>query len=70
MYNVRLSPWGANGEQKAAKRSTGGLRGSMVSVKCDFRLECFSTLMVFFIPMLWLLFCVFSAKNKQMKQVH
>ena len=48
MYNVRLSPCGENGDQKATKCSTGGPGGSMVSVKCDFRLECFSTLMVFF----------------------
>ena len=48
MYNVRLSPCGANGDQKAAKCCTGGLGGSMVSVKCDFRLEYFSTLMVFY----------------------
>ena len=52
MYNIHLSPWGANDDQKAAKCSTGGLEGSMVSVKSDFRLECFSTLMVFFIPIL------------------
>ena len=39
MYNVRLSPWEANGYQKATKCSPGGLGGSMVSVKCDFRLE-------------------------------
>ena len=55
MYNVRLSPWGANGDQKAAKCHTGGLGGCMVSAKCDFRLECFSTFMVFFTPILWLL---------------
>ena len=46
MYNVRLSPWGAIGDQKVAKCNTGGLGGSMVSVKCDFKLEkCFSKLM-------------------------
>ena len=46
MYNVRLSPWGAIGDQKVAKCNTGGLGGSMVSVKCDFRLEKrFSTLL-------------------------
>ena len=45
MHNVRLSPWGENGDQKAAKCSTEGLVVSVVSVKCDFRLECFSTLM-------------------------
>ena len=39
MYNVHLSPMGANGDQKAAKCNTGGLVVSMVSVKCDFRLE-------------------------------
>ena len=52
MYNVCLSQWGANGDQKAAKCSAGGLGGSMVSVKCDFGLECFSMLMVFSIPIL------------------
>ena len=64
MYNVRLSPWGANGDPKAAKCSTGGLGGSMISVKCDFRLECFSMLMDF----LYLFcgcFCVYLVqKNK------
>ena len=38
MYNVRLSPCGANGDQKAAKCNR-GQGGSMVSVKCGFRLE-------------------------------
>ena len=38
MYNVRLSPCRANGDQKAGK-SNRGLGGSMVSVKCGFRLE-------------------------------
>ena len=52
MYNVDLSPRGANGDQKATKCSVGGLGGSMVSVKCDFRLECFSMLMVVSIPIL------------------
>ena len=39
MYNVHLSPMGANGDQKAAKCNTAGLVVSMVSVKCDFRLK-------------------------------
>ena len=39
MFNAGLSSWGANGDQKAAKCNTGGLVVSMVSVKCDFRLE-------------------------------
>ena len=47
MYSVCLLPWVANGDQKAAKCNTGGLGGSMISLKCDFRLECFSTLMFF-----------------------
>ena len=46
MYNVRLSPCGANGDQKAAECNR-GLGGRMVSVKCGFRLEYFSTLMFF-----------------------
>ena len=47
MYNVRLSPCGTNGDQKAGKCNR-GLGGSMVSVKCGFRLEyCFSMLMCF-----------------------
>ena len=45
MYNVCLSPWGANDDQKTAKCNTGGLGGSKISVKFDFRLACFSTLM-------------------------
>ena len=45
MYNVHLSSWGANGDQKTAKCNTGKLGWSMVRLKCDFRLECFSTLM-------------------------
>ena len=52
MYNARFSPWGANGDQKAAKSNTEGLGGSMVSVKRDFRLKYFSTLM------LWLTYFV------------
>ena len=64
MYNVRLSPWGANGDQKAGKCSIGGLGGSMVSVKCDFRAECFSTLMVF-LYLICICFCVYLVqKNK------
>ena len=47
MYNVRLSPCETNGDQKAGKCNR-GLGGSMVSVKCGFRLEyCFSMLMFF-----------------------
>ena len=42
----QLSPCGANGDQKVAKCNTGGLGGSMVSGKCDSRLECFYTLML------------------------
>ena len=38
MHSVFLSPWGANGDQKAAKSNTGGLGGSIISLKCDFRL--------------------------------
>ena len=34
----------SSGDQKAAKCNTGGLGGGMVSVKCGFRLEYFSTL--------------------------
>ena len=45
MYNNCLSPGGANGDQKTAKCNTGGLRGSKISLKCDFRLACYSTLM-------------------------
>ena len=42
-----------HGKQMVTKKcSTGGRGGSMVSVKCDFGLECFSTLMVFSIPIL------------------
>ena len=37
MYNVRLSPYGEKGDQKAAKYNR-GLGGSMVSVKRGFRL--------------------------------
>ena len=37
MQNVRLSSWGSNGDQKAAKRNN-ELGWSMVGVKCDFRL--------------------------------
>ena len=38
MCNVWLSPYGENGDQKAGKCNR-GLGGSMVSVKCGFRLE-------------------------------
>ena len=38
MYSFCLSPWGANGDQKkAAKCNIGGLGGSIISLKCDFR---------------------------------
>ena len=37
--HILLSPWGANGDQKAAKCNTGGLGGRMIRAKCDFRLE-------------------------------
>ena len=37
MHNVRFSPRGANGDQKAAKCHR-GLGGSMVSVKSGFKL--------------------------------
>ena len=62
MYNVWLSPWEAIGDQKATKCNSGGPRGSMVSVKCDFRLECFSTL-IFLLIYFVAIFCVFSAKK-------
>ena len=39
MYNLRLSPFGANGDQKAAKCKNGGLGRSMVNVECGFRLQ-------------------------------
>ena len=71
MYNVRLSPWGENGDQKAAKCSTGGLGGSMVSIKGDFRLECFSTLMFFFFWSYFLFcscFCVYLVQKKKKKK--
>ena len=45
MYNVCLSPWGANDDQKPAKCNTGGLGGSKIIVNFDFRLACFFTLM-------------------------
>ena len=38
MHNVRRSPCGSNGDQKAGNCNR-GLGGSMVSVKCAFRLE-------------------------------
>ena len=62
MCNVCLSPWGANGYQKVAKCSTGGLGGSMVSIKCDFRLESFSTLMVF-LYLFCSCFCVYLVQK-------
>ena len=75
MYNVPLSPCGANVDQKAAKCSTGGLGGSMGNVKYGFRLEqCFSSLMFLLINMVAAF--LFSAKRKkkhkkcQMKQVY
>ena len=37
MHNVRISPCGANGDEKAAKCNR-GLGGGMVSVKHGFRL--------------------------------
>ena len=66
MYNVRLPPCGVNGDQKAAKCNTGVLGGSMVSVKCGFRLEqCFSTLMFLLTDIAAF---VFSAKRKNGKR--
>ena len=58
MYNVCFSPWGAIGDQKATKRNSVGLRGNMVSVKCDFRLECFSTLIFLLIYFVAAFVCV------------
>ena len=72
MYNVRLSPCGANGDKKAAKCNR-GLGGSMVSVKCGFRLECFSTLMFFLTNIVAAFYLEQQKKLKktsQMKQVH
>ena len=67
MYNVRLPPCGVNGDQKAAKCNTRELGGSMVSMKCGFRLEqCFSTLM-FLLTDIAAAF-VFSAKRKKRKK--
>ena len=63
MYNVRLSPCGENGDQKAAKCNR-GLGGSMVSVKRGFRLECFSTLM-FFLTNIVAAFVFQCKKNKK-----
>ena len=63
MYNVRLSPYGENGDQKAAKCNR-GLGGSMVSVKRGFRLECFSTLM-FFLTNIVAAFYVVQQKKKK-----
>ena len=68
MYNVCLSPWGANGDQKHAKCNTGGLGGSKINVKCDFRLACFSTLV--FVDLFCGCFCVYLVQKSQMKQVH
>ena len=66
MYSVRLPPCGVNGDQKAAKCNTGVLGGSMVSVKCGFRLEqCFSTLMFLLTDIATF---VFSAKIKNGKR--
>ena len=69
MYNVCLSPWGANGDQKAGKCNTRGLAGSIINVKCDFRLECFSTLMFLLTYFVDGLVCI-KCKKSQMKQVH
>ena len=39
MCNARLSAYGVNGDQKAAKCNTGELGGSMVSARYGFKLE-------------------------------
>ena len=57
-----------SGDQKAAKCNTGELWGSMVSVKCGFRLECFSILM--FLLTDNVAGFVFSAKNPPKKPNH
>ena len=71
MYNVRLSPCGVNGDEKASKCNTEDLGGSVISVNYGFRRElCFSTLMFLLTDIV--AYFVFHAKHKkrQMKQVH
>ena len=51
---------------KKLQSNTGELGGSMVSVKCGFRLECFSTVM-FFLTDIVAAF-VFSVKKRRKKK--